>query len=219
MVIQMYIIEPFIEIGWERRLRLLKRPWRIGKRIVILLQNSTYKPHSFDILIKIDPGSIFGTGGHATTIGCLIYLEGAIKGGERVLDLGTGTGILGIAACRLGAAKVLGIDIDYRASAVALTNAKRNGVDEKMKVICGDIECVRGTFDIIVANIRTEVLAGIMGKITPLLSPSGVLILSGILEGEAPGFTLLLKNHPLSILNIMAKEGWVTLLCSRGLDT
>lgn len=213
----MHIIEPFIEIGWERRFRWLKKPWHIGKRIVILPPNLSYKPQSSEIIIKMDPAGAFGTGGHATTMCCLLYLEEIVKGGENVLDVGTGTGILGMAACMLGAAKAVGIDISYRASAVALQNIKRNGLDKRMYIVCSDIESVKGRFEIIVSNLRTEIIISILEKLKNLLQPSGKMILSGILESEEPAFSLFLRTHHICISKKVVKEGWVAFLCS--LDT
>jgi len=172
---------------------------------------SRYNAHASEVIIEIAPGQAFGTGGHATTKGCLLALEAEIKGGEIVLDLGTGTGILAIAAKKLGASRVLALDIDYRACRIAFENLKKNGIQKGVSVVAAGIEAARGPFQIIVANIKAEVLAGMIKDLSPLLSPEGRLILSGIMERQWAGFADFLARHGFCQSNTIVEEGWVTI--------
>ncbi len=210
------LVEPFIELGWERRFRWFSRPLRVGKRLVIVPSGSRYKAHASEIIIEIAPGQAFGTGGHATTKGCLLGLEAEIKGGERVLDLGTGTGILAISAKKLGASMVLALDIDYRACRVAMENLKKNNIQNGINIVRASIEAVQGPFHVIVANIRADILAGMVKDFPQLLLPKGILILSGIKEQEGLGFADFLARHGFIELNSIVKEGWMTMTCKKG---
>lgn len=204
------LIEPFIDRGWERRWKLFFKPLRVG-RLVVKPTWRRYKLKPEDVVIHLDPGMAFGTGGHATTMGCLTALEQLIQGGERVLDLGTGSGILAMAAKKLGAQEVLALDIDPLACQVARENLVKNGIEEGIKVQEGGIEKAEGFFDLILANLHTEVLLELLSEFKTRLTPRGHLILSGILEAKGPLMMEAIKGHDFCLNNIQAAEGWLTL--------
>lgn len=212
------LVEPFIEHQGERGRFWLRKARPIGDRLAIAREGSPV-PASFDgrAVIRLDVRSAFGTGGHGTTEGCLVALERAVAGGETVLDVGTGTGILAIAARKLGAGRVAAVDIEKRACVEAGKNVARNGVEDAVLVIAGGIDSVRGRFDIVVANVRTPILLGLLEGIGRTLSEGGIAILSGILEGEIHAFLPCLGNVSLELLDLARTRGWMTVIAAREL--
>ena len=152
----------------------------------------------------------FGTGTHETTYLCLEVLDKSIKGGERVLDVGTGSGILGIGAILLGAGEVQGIDIDPTAVKVAKENAQLNGVADKFKIIVGDLsDKATGKYDIIVANIVANAVMMLSETIKNFLKEGGLYITSGIIDTRKDEVVAKLQSLGLKILKIHEKNGWV----------
>lgn len=153
---------------------------RIGRRLVIVPSWLTYEPRPGEVLIRLDPGMAFGTGTHPTTRLCLQALEGTVAPHDFVLDLGTGSGILAIAAAKLGA-RVHALDIDSRAVSVAQENVEANGVATNVTVATGVVDDVQEMrFDIIVANIIAETIVKILPRVAGYLRPGGCFIASGI---------------------------------------
>lgn len=158
---------------------------RIGSRLVIRPTWEAFSPDPQDAVLTLDPGMAFGTGSHATTRLCLEALAELYEtppGPQRVLDVGTGSGILAVAAALLGAGQVLGCDIDETACQVALDNARQNGVIEQIAVTLDPLETLGGDFDVVLANILAEENARLAPELVHRLAPGGVLILSGILN-------------------------------------
>lgn len=181
------------------------KPFRVGRRLVVKPTWEEYAASGDDIILEIDPGMAFGTGSHATTKLCLEAIEGICLGTApftdrgpdmpgSCLDVGTGSGILGIGAIRLGLATATGIDIDPEAVTVARENAALNGVAGQFSLAATPLAQVSGTFDIVVANILAEELVRLAALLVERTTPGGYLILSGILtEKEAlvdAGFSL-----------------------------
>jgi ribosomal protein L11 methyltransferase len=210
------LVEPFIEHLGEPRVFWLRKPRKIGRRIVVARKGSSVpaSPGS-RIAVFLDPKSAFGTGGHGTTEGCLMALEKAVKGGESVLDVGTGTGILAIAARKLGAGRVTAIDIDRDACRAARDNLAWNGIGEGVDLIEGGPESVGGAFDVVVANLRTAVLMGLMDDLARRLEEHGIAILSGILEKELHPFLRFLGSFRLEASETIGRRGWVTVVLTR----
>jgi ribosomal protein L11 methyltransferase len=167
--------------------------------------------------VEIDPGMAFGTGQHASTRGCLVLLERALarKPSALVLDLGTGSGILAIAAVRLGAARVWAVDIDPEACRVAQENVVVNRVDERIWV-CNSLDAVREPCDLVLANLFANQLVELTEPIVEHLRPGGVVIGSGILANEEATVTDAWSCAGLSPFARHDEEGWVTVACQAG---
>jgi len=144
--------------------------------------------------VVIDPGMAFGTGNHATTAGCLELLERHLQPGMAVLDVGTGSGVLAIAALLLGARHATAVDDDPLATAAAAGNAARNGVAERITVLAS-IDAVAGTYDLGLANIQLNVLCALEERIAARIRPGGVLIASGVLREEADALAARYARH------------------------
>jgi ribosomal protein L11 methyltransferase len=157
--------------------------------------------------LVLDPGLAFGTGSHPTTRLCLRWLERHVRGGERVLDYGCGSGILAIAASRLGAGQVLGVDIDPDAVAASRDNAGRNGVDATFCVPAAD---PGGEFDLVAANILANPLTVLAPAIAARVRPGGRLVLAGLLEAQAAEVAAAYAPW-FNIAEWAREEGWVAL--------
>lgn len=208
--------EPFIEHQGERRGFWLRRPRPVGRKILIAADGSSVPDrHRGRTVVVLDVRTAFGTGGHGTTEGCLVALEKFIAGGEAVLDVGTGTGILAIAARKLGAARVTAVDIAAAACAEAVKNVALNGIAGGIDVVRGGIDSAKGRFDMIVANLRTPVLVDLMGEVAGRLDDRGIAIFSGILEREFHPFLSSLEGHPLETVEVGRVHGWMTVVSRR----
>lgn len=210
-------VEPFIEHQGERGGFWLRKPRPIGKTLLLARAKATIPPRTARdrTIIFLNLGGVFGTGGHGTTQGCLLALEEHLRPGQVVLDAGTGSGILAVAAAKLGAARVIAADISPAACRQARANALLNGVGRVVKIIEGPAEIVEGKFALVVANLRTPTLAAILSPLVEKVDEGGLLILSGILEREFPSFLSLLKGHFLDLLDGKKASGWVTLVVRR----
>ncbi len=167
-------------IEWRRGFE----PQRIGKRL--LLQPS-WKPGERlpgDVVLTIDPENAFGSGDHETTRLVLGVLERAIRGGERILDVGCGTGVLSIAALCLGASSAVAVDIEEDAVTVANRNASINGVADRLHASTRPLSELDQTFDVVLANIQTRVLVPMAEELRRRVAPGGFAVLSGILRQE-----------------------------------
>ena len=201
-----YRVEPVPEQDWVRRSQSQFEPIRISDKLWIVPSWAT-APDAAAINLVLDPGLAFGTGSHPSTRMCLLWLEQTIRGGERVLDYGCGSGILAIAALRLGASAALGVDVDPRALVAAQANAERNRVDARFfnTETTPDIQA-----DLVVANI----LANPLILLAPLLAahsgPGGRIALSGILESQAQ--EVMAAYAPWFAMRVCANDGeWVLL--------
>ncbi|MCX7925683.1 MAG: 50S ribosomal protein L11 methyltransferase [Fimbriimonadales bacterium] len=178
--IHKFEVQPVTEQNWHTAWRRYFRSRRFGERIRVQPSWSRYKPSPDEILIQLDPGLAFGTGGHATTALCLELLAQRLRPGMRVADVGTGTGILAIAAAKLGAREVMAVDNDELAVKIARSNAEHNGVAEIVQAQVGDgFHALQGTFDLIVCNIISEFLIASAPQVPPLLNPGGMYLISG----------------------------------------
>lgn len=181
--------------------------------------------HADKLLIEIDPGTAFGTGKHETTQLCIRQLDKYIKGGEKVLDVGTGSGILGIAALKLGASEAFGTDLDENAVVAVRENLEANHISaEKFGVVQGNIiddkaiqdqagyEC----YDIVVANILAPVIIMLQGEIAPHLKHGGIFITSGIINTKEEDVRQAMEANPeLEIVEINHQNDWVSITARR----
>ena len=174
------------EDDWLNNWRKFFKPMPIGEKLLI-------NPSWFDdtdpegrAVLNIDPGLAFGTGKHETTRLCMESLERRIKGGEKVLDIGCGSGILGIAAVLLGADSAFGVDIDELAVQTANENAVVNKVSDKFTAVAGDlVDKVEGKYDIVVANIVADAIIALSAQVGRFMQPGAVYIVSGIIDTRA----------------------------------
>ena len=165
------------------------------------------------MVIRIDPSMAFGTGTHPTTALCLSMMEAYLKEGDDVLDVGTGTGILMIAAAKLGAEMVVGIDKNEMAVEIARENLMLNNIEEeRFQVMAGNLlEGVRKRFDMVVANILTETIVDLLDDIGKVLKKSGIFICSGMIERNTHRIVSKMKRLDLEVVETRTKEYWVSI--------
>jgi ribosomal protein L11 methyltransferase len=211
---------------WRRARRLREESWRDswkkhfrvqrhGRALVVKPSWTTYRLKGGDIVIEIDPGMAFGTGQHPTTAMCLRALEDYVRPGSRVLDLGCGSGILAIAAAKLGATHVLALDLDPNAIRAARENAAANGVADVIEVREGTLGSERGPFDVVAANISGLTLERLAGELAGSLAPGGVLIASGFLEDAVAGLSSAFEGAGLSVMRADEDGVWRAIIASR----
>jgi ribosomal protein L11 methyltransferase len=188
-----YKVEQLEDKDWVREWMDSFHPMRFGRRLWIC-PSWREVPEPEAVNVMLDPGLAFGTGTHPTTALCLEWLDGQELAGKTVIDFGCGSGILGLAALKLGAKEVIGIDIDPQALQASRDNAERNGVAERLRVYLPQDQPEELQADLVVANI----LAGPLKELSPLISslvrPGGQLALSGILETQAEGLNQVYRQ-------------------------
>jgi len=201
-----YRLETVAELDWVRLTQSQFDPIRIADRLWIV--PSWHEAPDVDaIAIILDPGLAFGTGSHPTTRLCLQWLEANLRPGETVLDYGCGSGILAIAAVKLGAGRTVGVDIDPQAVESARDNAARNAVEADFR-LSGDLP--EGDYDVVVANILTNPLKALMPLLAARTRPGGRIILSGILEAQADEVAAIYAAAFVMRLEAV-DEGWALL--------
>lgn len=181
---------------------------RFGQHLVVVPTWRRFDPQSGDITIALDPGMAFGTGQHETTRMCLEALESAVRPGARVLDVGCGSGILAIAAARLGAREVLALDIDANCARITAENARLNGVAIDART--GTLDAVSPTagFDLVVANIIARVIIEIAPQLVAALAPDGRLIVSGVIGEREAETVAALTGAGAAITSVRAMGDW-----------
>ena len=187
---------------------------RIGKRLVIVPSWVEHHPKTDDIVLRIDPGMAFGTGQHPTTAMCLAALEDVVNGAS-VLDLGCGSGILGIAAAKLGARRIVAIDIDPQAIKATRANAAENDVADVIEAREGTLETASEQFDIVVANIRGLTLERLAPLLARALAPGGSLIASGFLEDAVNGLRAAFEGAGLRVEQTVEDGIWRAIVARR----
>lgn len=189
----------------------------IGQRIVIRPSWRSYEPTPDEIVLTLDPGMAFGTGLHPTTRLCLELLEQGMQAGMRVLDVGTGSGILALAAAKLGAAHVDAIDNSSVASESATANAAMNDLRQRIKVVLGVLDeqeaaRVEGQYDLVLANILAHVIGSLAPQLAQVLAPGGLLIVSGIIEARRPDAEQPLLKAGLELVGQRQIDDWLALV-------
>jgi len=205
------------EESWQRAWRRHLRARRIG-RVVVRPSWRPVRARAGEVVVEIGPGMAFGTGGHPTTALCLKALASLVSVGDRVLDVGTGTGILAIAALKLGAAWALALDIDPQAVRAALDNARRNGVADRVEVRQGTLtpEVVReGPFQVVMANIDGLTIRRLAPLLAQSLAPGGWLVVSGFLSEGAQEVEEALAAAGLRPREVMSEGVWAALVMGK----
>ena len=201
---------------WENNWKQYYKPLAIGEKLLVVPEWLHPENPEGRIEVLLDPGMIFGTGAHASTQMCMIELEHAIQGGERVLDLGSGSGILSITALLLGAAHATGVDIDPKAEGIACQNAAINALHaDRFTAVTGDViadkammERLGSGYDIVLANIVADVIIPLAPVVPNFLKPDSVFICSGILETRLTEVQAALEHAGMQILVAHQQDDW-----------
>ncbi|MEW6116999.1 MAG: 50S ribosomal protein L11 methyltransferase [Nitrospirota bacterium] len=202
------------ERDWNESWKKKFKPIDVGEHFSILPPWEEKVAGRINLII--DPGMAFGTGHHETTKTCLLYIERFSHrvSKERFLDVGTGTGVLAIAASFLGFASVLGVDIDPLAIDAAQRNARHNNL-KNVEIREGSITTAGGTYDFIAANLMSEILISIAPELASRLTPSGVALLSGMIVGQEDEVIAVMENAGLRYRETFIDGRWVTVIMSR----
>jgi ribosomal protein L11 methyltransferase len=205
------------EEDWRDSWKRYFRPTRIGKRLLVKPSWATCEVAAGDTVIEIDPGMAFGTGQHPTTAMCLRALEERLRPGGAALDLGAGSGILAIAAARLGAERVLALDTDPQAVKAARENAAANGVSGVVEVREGTLpDAATGErFDLIVANISGLTIERLATAFAESIRDGGTLIVSGFLEDAVDGLGRALAVAGFAVERVDAEGVWRAIVAVR----
>lgn len=199
------------EEDWRNNWKKYFKPIQVGKKL--LIRPSWYENYDSDdrIVLNIDPGLAFGTGGHETTKLCLEMCEKYMKPDDSVLDVGCGSGILGIAALLLGAKKAVGVDIDEVAARTAGENAELNGVGDRFTAICGSFtDKVEGKYDIVLANIVADAIMFLSKGVKDFMKDDAVYIMSGIIDTRGEEVKASVSKY-FDIIEEHRDGGWVCL--------
>lgn len=205
---------------WENNWREYYKPIEVGEQLVVVPEWEE-TPDTGRHPLRLDPGLIFGTGSHATTRMCLTALENYSVPGVRVLDLGCGSGILGIASLILGADSCLGVDIDPKAPDVVMSNADLNGLGpDRIQAWAGDIigdESLRrrigGGYNLVLANIVADVIIALAPLVRRFMEEGAVFICSGIIENRWPEAKSALEANGFEVLQHRSEEEWHCFVC------
>ncbi|UCC61855.1 MAG: 50S ribosomal protein L11 methyltransferase [Anaerolineae bacterium] len=208
------------EADWAEAWKAHYGVLHLGRRTVIVPRWQEYVAQVDEVVITLDPGMAFGTGTHPTTRLCLAALEEAIRPGMEVLDLGTGTGVLAIAAAKQGAASVLALDIDDLAVDAARENVAANGVDGVVRIEAGSLGVARSVadarekrYDLALVNILARVICELLEEgLASVLQPGGVLIGSGIIDTQEQEVRAALERAGIAVVARHVERDWVTLV-------
>ena len=198
---------------WSKLWREGLRARQVGERIWITPSWDIDAADPSGIVIVVDPAMAFGTGEHGTTRGCLRLLQDVVRPGMHVLDVGTGTGVLAVAAARMGAARVHGVDIDPEATENAEGTVAQNGVADRVTLETREVDetylrATPATWDVILANVLSGVLKPLLPAFVAAMRPGATLILSGILQTEAEGVVAAARASGLELVRDDREDEW-----------
>jgi ribosomal protein L11 methyltransferase len=199
------------DIGWSKRWREFFKPLEIGNRLVICPSWEEYKPNAAQRVLKLDPGMAFGTGQHPTTRGTLLLLDKHLTTGDRILDVGCGSGILAIASLLLGAKQAIGIDNDPDAVIIAQENAIQNGLSEQAEFKVGVASELHEQFDLVMANIQAEILQQTAADLLTCVKNTGILIMSGILNNKVKDLVKTYIDLGAILCDTYCEEEWFSI--------
>lgn len=202
---------------WENNWKQYFHPEKVGGMIVIKPTWEDYEASPDDIVVELDPGAAFGTGTHPTTAMCIRALETLVKGGMRIFDVGTGSGVLSIVAAKLGATDITAMDYDKTAVHVAEENIRQNHVENVIKTGVSDkLKSFDGKADLIVANIIADIVIDLFDELDEHLADGGKLLASGIISERAADVTQAAIAHGFTVDKVIEEKGWVAMIISRG---
>ena len=189
---------------------------KVGALVVIQPAWEAYEASPDDIVVKLDPGAAFGTGTHPTTAMCIRALEELVRGGIRVFDVGTGSGVLAIAAAKLGAGEVVAMDYERTAARIAAENARRNGVEDRVQTGISDLlAAFDGEADLICANLIADLVIRLFAELDGHLARGGALLASGIIDARVVDVTEAAKRHGFLVERIIEEAGWAAMVIRR----
>lgn len=205
------------EEEWATAWKKYYNPVKISEKFTIVPTWEDYQPvNSDELIIELDPGMAFGTGTHPTTVLCIQSLEQTVKSGDRIVDVGTGSGVLSIAAAKLGAATIEALDLDEVAVNVAKSNITLNKVEDVVQVRQSNLlDGVRGEADIIVANILAEVILRFVDDAYRLVKQDGYFISSGIIQQKKDVVKEAILKAGFTIEEIITMEDWVSIIAKK----
>ena len=202
---------------WQNSWKEFFHVLRVGERIVVCPTWREYEAKPDEVIVHLDPGMAFGTGHHPTTRMCLEMIEQTVTPGDSVLDLGCGSGILSIAAVKLGAERAVGFEIDPIAVKAGRANIDRNRAADSVELIHGTLPSPRapaGSFDCVFANISARVVTDLAARLVECIAPGGCLLVSGVIEKHMGGVTDALTAEGAIIERQEIDGDWVALLAS-----
>lgn len=200
------------DTDWATAWKAYYKPVRVGQHLVVKPIWEDLTPNDTDVVIELDPGLAFGTGTHPTTSMCLALLEKHVKSGDYVCDVGCGSGVLSIAAAKLGAREVLAVDIDELAVKISRENIGHNNLAGSITVMQGDLlSHVSEPADLVVSNIVADVIIRLLPDIDRVLRSGGRLVVSGIIEDRREDVLRACGQHHLVVLEVTIEGEWVAL--------
>jgi ribosomal protein L11 methyltransferase len=205
------------EKDWAESWKIYFRPEKITDRIVVKPTWRDYLANDKEIVLEIDPGMAFGTGTHPTTRMCIALIEKYLNKNDTFLDVGTGSGILMIAAAKLGASKIWGTDNDAVAADIARKNLIHNQIPESaFKIVIGDlIETITEPFDVATANLTTKTILILLETIQEILVQDGIFICSGIIETDNIKILEKMKHVGFKVIETLSDDDWISMACRR----
>jgi len=211
------VVRHVADVDWLHEWRKHHHPRRIGRRLLIAPPWEATESETERSVVLIDPGMAFGTGSHPTTRLCLELLDRVVRPGDEVVDVGAGSGILGIAALRLGASAVWASEIDSLPRTVAVQNARANGVEARLTVLDPDsLEAACPRCRIVVCNIIAETIVALAPMLGRLVLPHGLVVVSGIVAERLPQVTEALHRSGLTPIELLSEDVWRAVLATAG---
>lgn len=209
-----FTIENISDPDWGEQWKKYFKPIRVSHTIIVKPTWERYTPSSRDIIIEIDPGMAFGTGQHASTRMCMEAIEKIIMKDRsvkewKVLDVGCGTGILGITAAKMGAQDVVCLDVDKKATEIAAENAAINNVEKTVRVLHKNAIAFDKPRNLIIANLTAKLLLTLRPHLIQLLLPEGYMIISGIIEQDVKTIEEQFIADTLAIYQVITEKEWV----------
>lgn len=197
------------DTDWNENWKKYFHAFTVGERLAVVPSWEKYDNKEGRTLLHIDPGAAFGTGTHATTSLCLSCLEKYVNSETKVLDIGTGSGILAIAALLLGAETAVGVDIDAQSVKTAKENAGINGVSDKAEFLVGDLaDKVSGKYNVVCANIVADVVIRLMNNVKDFMAEGAVLLVSGIIDSREDDVLAAAQKYGFKVTEKYYKDNW-----------